>query len=305
MVQWAGIIFVVVLLIITIVIGIVLYRESQAPSCKTDADCSTGNICVNGTCMPKPCSGNSDCESSQVCANGICQTRQCTTNLDCQTSQICSGGICIQQTACASDSDCPVGQICNTTTNMCEVNNNLYIHDIVAVAAPTLAQAPVCPEGYTQAQGYGTHNGMMGNGNLKQGTGEDTPNIFLCMLKTGGTSDAITDLVTFIGQTPNSTQIACSELSNITNGVGYSRVTYNLNGQVDSDISKGCDRQNTTLLCKTTTTSNIRSGSAMQDIMVTISDSCPTGYTLGYHTGNGNGDLNQNCGGETVRLCVK
>ena len=68
------------------------------PECASDEDCPEGEICINGVCTP-PCEPLS-CGSSSDCgpnANGG----------DC----VCIDGTCAEP-ECASDEDCPEGEIC-------------------------------------------------------------------------------------------------------------------------------------------------------------------------------------------------
>ena len=297
MVQWAGIILTLVLLAITIVIGIFLYREERKPQCTQDSECPAGGVCINNMCVPKPCSSNTDCPNGQVCVNGQCLTQTCSTNSDCPQGDICSSGICILSTTCTSDSDCPMGQICNTTSGMCEVDNTLYVKDIIAQTSSS------CPSGYTLAQGYGTHDHTMGNADLKQGTGTKTPDVYLCLQKSPTQADAIQDVIVF--QFGSGSEKSCPD--------PYNRMTYQWENKTQYNYSDGCEFTTVqTKLCSTTSSSNILKHGPIQDIMVTITDSCPTGYQLGAHDADddakflgADGNINFRCGGESTRLCIK
>lgn len=58
-------------------------------ACKTNADCSAGNICIDGACYPE-CQGDLDCATGKSCVP------ICDTAWDCPTdSYICNAGICM------------------------------------------------------------------------------------------------------------------------------------------------------------------------------------------------------------------
>jgi Cys-rich repeat protein len=89
-------------------------------SCRSDSDCQSGQVCINGACEdaqdggPAPDGGVACiCPAGEYCdPNGNCvqDPNQCSSNSDCQAGQVCMGGFC--ETACASDSDCPTGDVC-------------------------------------------------------------------------------------------------------------------------------------------------------------------------------------------------
>lgn len=297
MIQWAGVIFTFVLIIIVVVIGVLLYRESRQPECRHDQDCPAGGVCQDNKCVPHPCSTNSDCPDGQVCVNGQCLTQTCSSDSDCPQGDICSNGLCILRKTCQSDSDCPQGQICQTSTHTCHVNTTLYVKDVVAVT-----KLP-CPEGYVGVPGYGTHDGVKGNGDLKQGTGQSTPDIYLCLHKSPGTADAIRDVIVY--QFDLGSENPCPD--------PYQRITFNWEDKTEYNFEVGCGRAIVqTKLCQTTSGSNLLNHGPIQDMLITISDSCPSGYQLGtYETSTAaanlgaNGDINYTCGGQTIRLCIR
>jgi len=51
-------------------------------TCTADADCSTGQVCTNGSCGLKPpggsCSSNSECQTGLTCAQGVCCNSACS-----------------------------------------------------------------------------------------------------------------------------------------------------------------------------------------------------------------------------------
>src|SRR5438105_10129641 len=44
----------------------------SAQTCFTAADCSTGQVCEDGTCVAPGCGSNSDCSTGQICSAGDC-----------------------------------------------------------------------------------------------------------------------------------------------------------------------------------------------------------------------------------------
>ncbi len=100
-----------------------IVTPTPTPQCRSDADCPTGEVCVNGTCQvatptPTPigfCTKDQDCPNGQVCVNNRCvtPTPQCRSDADCPTGQVCANGLCVTPTPqCHSDADCPAGEVC-------------------------------------------------------------------------------------------------------------------------------------------------------------------------------------------------
>lgn len=142
------------------------------PTCTTDSECGTGNICKEDQCQI-PCTVTSDCSGEEVCAEGICQCipnvcnsmgmctndgNSCATTADC--TQTCDG-ICTEgpadfldcnelvttnkQVACSVDSDCPalVGLPACTSDSDCPENTTC--EDFGAMPAPGQPEiAKVC-----------------------------------------------------------------------------------------------------------------------------------------------------------------
>jgi hypothetical protein len=44
----------------------------SAQGCFTAADCSSGQVCEDGTCVAPACGSNSDCSAGQICSGGAC-----------------------------------------------------------------------------------------------------------------------------------------------------------------------------------------------------------------------------------------
>lgn len=108
---------------------------TPTPRCRTDEDCPSGEVCVDGTCLtptrtPTPigyCDRDDDCPEGQVCVDHQCVTPTptrtrtpigfCNTDDDCQPGEICVDNRCVTPTAtatprCRTDDDCPSGEVC-------------------------------------------------------------------------------------------------------------------------------------------------------------------------------------------------
>jgi hypothetical protein len=96
-------------------------------ACGSDASCSNGNACLQGSCGPKPngafCSAGSECQSGQ-CAQGVCCTTTCADScfscavagsmgrcITVPTGQPDPAAVCADQGAasCGSDGKCQSG----------------------------------------------------------------------------------------------------------------------------------------------------------------------------------------------------
>lgn len=167
---------------------------------------------------------------------------------------------------------------------------NTYISNVIAQTNPN------CPSGYIAPGVAGTSNG-----NLKQSTGGSTPNIYLCMSQTNDPNSAVTDLRIF--QFGGLTELDCPQ---------GNEITYNNNGSTEFDFEKGCGASSPySKLCLVGPGGPL---GPIQDILVTASNngtpSCPSGYFIynvdnHYISGGIPGDLNRNCDGQTVMLCIK
>lgn len=94
--------------------------SSSAISCTTNAQCPSGQACVNGTCGT--CSSNAQC-NGQVCSNGTCVP--CDSTHACSSGQVCSNGLCINSSSSTSSACsgalCPNNQLClNGTCTACD-----------------------------------------------------------------------------------------------------------------------------------------------------------------------------------------
>ncbi len=94
----------------------------QAPGCQSTADCATGEVCSNGTCVrapPPQCTSNAQCAAGNVCQAGVCVPvpTGCTSSAQCAAGQICASGQCVTLTpVCQTDADCSRGETCQSGT---------------------------------------------------------------------------------------------------------------------------------------------------------------------------------------------
>ncbi len=123
-----------------------LEEVQAAPGCQSTADCATGEVCSNGTCVrapPPQCTSNSQCATGQVCQGGVCvpSTPACVQDSDCAAGQICAGGQCqtFSPPQCQADSDCSRGEVCQA--NVC------------VPAAPQCTSNAQCPSGWACQSG--------------------------------------------------------------------------------------------------------------------------------------------------------
>jgi len=108
----------------------------DAPTCVSDTDCAAyGLVCdtdmgsdSSGRCINgQPCPMGNECDAmTQVCQGGLCVGKNClnTPNF-CQPMEMCDQAtatcVPVNNTMCTMDTQCPMGQWCNTFSGMCEV----------------------------------------------------------------------------------------------------------------------------------------------------------------------------------------
>jgi hypothetical protein len=97
-------------------LSICIDKGLQAASCSSNSSCASGERCVCGRCVTRPCRGSAECEEHEVCQGSRC-TRQCAADRDCANGQGCTGGGCA--TRCASASDCAYGEKCSALDGTC------------------------------------------------------------------------------------------------------------------------------------------------------------------------------------------
>jgi hypothetical protein len=90
--------------------------DSGPTTCSSTFDCppfhdSDGGtrpqVCVASACIPT-CASNSQCTTGNVCEDGICTAPGCGAASDCPSSQICSGGSCVGPTQASTVSSCDI-----------------------------------------------------------------------------------------------------------------------------------------------------------------------------------------------------
>jgi Cys-rich repeat protein len=157
-------------------------------ACTTDAECGAGKWCeeTEGVCTPQLANGtgmptdvdhtnptlNGTCTTAAatvVCKSGVCDTKDnecgygdgegpCTSSNGatvCQSGVCASGGanggLCV---ACASNSECPSGTKCNSTTNVCVRCATPSCATTTVDAGPACQTDENCPQGdYCTASG--------------------------------------------------------------------------------------------------------------------------------------------------------
>ncbi len=96
-------------------------EAAKKHACKTDANCSSGYVCVKGYCQkgtpPGGCTTNAGCAAGQVCVSGKCQG--CTSTSQCSTGEVCTGGVCTTPPppppgGCNTSHDCASGGLCTS-----------------------------------------------------------------------------------------------------------------------------------------------------------------------------------------------
>jgi len=98
-----GVIVIAFVLIIGIAVAVwYFWKPKEEPKgCKTSADCSADQTCLNQLCVTKlGCSSDDDCGKDQVCDAAICVTpnknpNACTSNSACYPDERCSAGRCV------------------------------------------------------------------------------------------------------------------------------------------------------------------------------------------------------------------
>ncbi len=101
--------------------------NSNGANSNTNSNKNNGNGNGNGNTTPKPdCAKDTDCRATEVCEGGKCKAKpECKSDVDCAgkaPKTKCTNNKCVNpgtSTKCTSDSDCPGGQTCNTTTGAC------------------------------------------------------------------------------------------------------------------------------------------------------------------------------------------
>lgn len=148
-----------------------LEEVQSAPGCQSTADCATGEVCSNGTCVrapPPQCTSNAQCAAGNVCQAGVCvlAAPACVQDADCAVGQLCLGGQCqiFTPPQCQTDSDCSRGEVCQAGA--------------CVPAAPQCTSNAQCPSGWQCVRGScapggpgGACEGQQGDGSLSGSTG--------------------------------------------------------------------------------------------------------------------------------------
>jgi len=94
------------------------YRGTCVPhgtgDCRTAADCTNGDLCVEGRCttLPNPCQFQYDCPAGTACVNAEC-TAICTSDAGCVAGDTCSPDhFCQPEVDCETSAMCATGEHC-------------------------------------------------------------------------------------------------------------------------------------------------------------------------------------------------
>jgi uncharacterized protein YegL len=110
------------------------------PSCKSDLDCPSNQLCIGGKCIIPECQKHGDCKPNHLCIDGkckedLCHDKQCPANQACHVGQCvdtCAGVFCKDGDICIDgkcvadpchDKQCQSGEVCingNCVENPCK-----------------------------------------------------------------------------------------------------------------------------------------------------------------------------------------
>lgn len=80
--------------VITVPQGDVTLVRVETVECVSDADCDTGESCINFLCVADdPCEGVT-CDPGQVCEEGVCVPEDACADVTCMTCETCVEGVC-------------------------------------------------------------------------------------------------------------------------------------------------------------------------------------------------------------------
>ena len=104
--------------------------DGGGPECELDEDCSNGEICLDGACVPDvECNDDEDCDAGEVCLDNVCVADvECNNDEDCDDGDTCTVDSCEAGVCTASDVDCDDGNectsgMCNPDTGACDFTN--------------------------------------------------------------------------------------------------------------------------------------------------------------------------------------
>jgi len=113
------------MIIITVIYFLFWRPVPPSPSCETNINCSSGQICQLGVCVEISCSSNSDCPNNTSCIQSYCYPLTCNIGNDCPTGTACISGFCVNTgTSCTSNADCFQLTCMNTVCVQCLSNSD-------------------------------------------------------------------------------------------------------------------------------------------------------------------------------------
>ncbi|MFN8663503.1 MAG: hypothetical protein U0075_16550 [Thermomicrobiales bacterium] len=143
----------------TVASGNACVPQQPGPTCASDAQCGSGQVCQVGTCVPAPseCVKDADCNlPGAKCVNGTCVVKvviECAQNNDCGPNEVCetrpNGRVCICPDTeagrcirrCEKQSNCPGA--CSCRNHFPEASP--FIEDGICVKEPfLLCDAKTC-----------------------------------------------------------------------------------------------------------------------------------------------------------------
>lgn len=133
------------------------YRGTCVPrppnGCRSHADCSVGNLCIEGYCRTR----SETCEFDTQCRVGVCVNNECTLtctrNVQCAAGDTCRGGFCRPANECVTSSTCDDGEHCvdgrcllncQAGEAVCSLESHCALED--QFCRPNWAPKPLCHE---------------------------------------------------------------------------------------------------------------------------------------------------------------
>ncbi len=132
----------VVWLSLCLVLCVGCSKQSKGP-CNENDDCIFGELCKDGTCIPKQCDATADCQANSLCDNGLCVAvgpKACRSSNDCAQGETCDGGECkargCTDTSCPNGEVCIQGQVCDKKTVPCSNNQDCKASELCVGPSP-------------------------------------------------------------------------------------------------------------------------------------------------------------------------